>query len=83
MPYHNNITHAWNSGMEDEEIIKRFGKSGFDRLKQEYGGKSIPLPTLVGYRPSKEITNPLRRSHHGLDGPGKQLRDIIKAEKEK
>jgi hypothetical protein len=80
--YHNNIMHAWNSGMEDEEIIRRFGKSGFDRLKQEYGEKSIPIPTLLGYRP-QEITDPLRRSHYGLDGPGKQLRDIIKAEKEK
>ena len=81
--YHNNIMHAWNSGMEDEEIIKRFGKSEFDRLKQKYGEKSIPVPTLVGYTPSKEITDPLRRRHYGLDGPGKQLRDIIKAEKEK
>jgi hypothetical protein len=29
--YHNNVMHAWNSGMSDEEIIQRFGKSEFDR----------------------------------------------------
>jgi len=82
--YHNNIMHAWNSGMEDEEIIKRFGKSEFDRLKQKYGEKTMHVHTVAGYehRP-QEITDPLRRSHYGLDGPGKQLRDIIKAEKEK
>jgi hypothetical protein len=75
--YHNNVMHAWNSGMSDEEIIQRFGKSEFDRLKKKYDDGSIPVPDLLGYKP-KEPEDKRVRLHRGLEGPGKALKSIIK-----
>ena len=75
--YHNDVKNAWNSGMEDDEIIQRYGHSALNRLKQKHGEKSIPVTDLHGFR-QQEPTDPLIRSHRGLDGNGKQLRALIK-----
>jgi hypothetical protein len=75
--YHNNIMHAWNSGMSDDELIQKFGQGAFNRLKQKYGDGAIPVPDLVGYKP-KEPEDKKVRLHRGLEGPGKALKSIIK-----
>lgn len=80
--YHNNIMHAWNSGMDDDEIVKRFGQSAYDSLKRKYGSALIPVPDLYGYK-STEPTDPLTRSHRGLDGLGKRLKSQIAQIKDK
>ena len=69
--------NAWNAaGISDEDFIRQFGKPEFDRLTKKYGSKSIPVPDLHGYRPTKP-TDPLVRRHRGLVGPGNQLKSII------
>ena len=73
---HNNIMSAWNSGMADDEIVKQFGQSEFDRLTKKYGISSIPVPNLYGYIP-KEPTDPVIRHHRGLDGKGATLKSQI------
>lgn len=69
--------NVWNAGISDEDFIKKFGKSEFDRLTKKYGVSSIPVPDLMGYR-TKEPTDPRTRLHRGLDGPGAKLKSIIK-----
>jgi len=73
---HNNIMHAWNSGMGDDELIKKFGQGAFNQLKQKYGHGSIPVPDLVGYK-QKEPEDRKVRLHRGLEGPGKVLKSIV------
>ena len=68
--------NAWNAGISDEDFIRQFGKPEFDRLTKKYGSKSIPVPDLHGYRPTKP-TDPLVRDHRGSVGPGNQLKSII------
>ena len=43
----------------------------FKQIEHDYKGGSIPVCQ------PKEVTDPLRREHLGLEGPGKQLREII------
>ena len=69
--------NAWNAGTSDEDFIRKFGKSEFDRLTKKYGVSSIPVQDLLGYR-AKEPTDPKVRLHRGLDGMGAKLKSIIK-----
>ena len=74
------VMSAWNSGMELDEVIALYGPEVepiWSGLEAKYGAGSIPVPDLYGYK-SKEPTDPAYRQWKGLDGPGKQLRDIIR-----
>lgn len=80
--YHNDIKHAWNSGMSEEELIQRFGRGNVEALKRKYGDNSIPTDEVRGYRSSNRVPeDPRVRAHRGLDGMGKRLKDIIKHER--
>jgi hypothetical protein len=74
------IRAMWNAGCDDDEIIAAHGQSMFDQMKEKYGTRSVPLLDLYPCRNrswDRPITDPVRRAHYGLDGPGKQLREII------
>lgn len=80
--YYNDIKHAWNSGMSEEELIQRFGRANVEALKRKYGDNSIPTDEVRGYRSSNRVPeDPRVRAHRGLDGMGKRLKDIIKRER--
>lgn len=72
----------WNSGLSLEEAVHKpeFSQAEWNHYVKTYGEACIPVNVLIGYR-LKEETDPLARSHRGLDGKGLLLKQIVAAAK--